>query len=120
MTSAIGRRACKIVLDALAIGGMLALAGLGLGPRTGRYRTMTVLSGSMRPGMPEGSVVVLVPEPARRVRRGQVIAYNVPVDDHHVVAHRIVEVITPGPQPVIRTKGDANPTPDPWTATLTS
>jgi signal peptidase len=35
-----------------------------------------------------------------------------------VVTHRVVEVVSGGTHPVIRTKGDANAAPDPWDARL--
>lgn len=106
-----------IGLAALALS-LLALAALGLGPRTGRYRTLTVLSGSMRPTAPEGSVVVMTPVRLESIKVGDVIAYQIPVEDHRVVSHRVVEVVEGGSAPVVRTKGDANPVPDPWLARL--
>lgn len=102
---------------------LAALAGLiavGIGPRTGKYRTLTVLSGSMAPGIPVGALVVDVPEPASRVRVGQVITYQIPVLDHRVVSHRVTRIISGGDQPEIQTRGDANNAPDPWTAVITS
>jgi signal peptidase I len=94
---------------------LLALLVLSLGPRTGAYRTVTVLTGSMRPHMPEGSVVLATPAAVGSIRAGDVITYRIPVDDRRVVTHRVVEVVGPG---VVRTKGDANNTPDPWLAKL--
>ena len=97
----------------------LALSGfvfLALGPRTGRYRTLTVLTGSMKPAYPPGSVVMVVPIPIDDVAVGDVVTYRIPVDDRRVVTHRVVKVVEPG---VIRTKGDANAARDPWTARLT-
>jgi signal peptidase len=96
----------------------LALVIFGLGPRTGAYRTLTVLSGSMQPLFGAGDVVVVTPEPARDLRVGQVIAYRIPVGDHHVETHRVIRILKHGRYPVIRTKGDANPIRDPWTARL--
>lgn len=97
---------------------VLMLVGLGLGPRTGAYRTMTVLSASMRPTIPEGSVIVQTPIALSQVRVGDVITYSIPVEDHRVVTHRVVEMIEGGASPVVRTKGDANRSADPWVARL--
>ena len=99
-------------------GCLVFFVAIGLGPRTGRYATLTVLSGSMRPGIPEGSIVLITPERPERVRVGQIITYAVPEGDHHVVSHRVVEIVSGGPYPVIRTQGDANDTPDPWLAQI--
>lgn len=95
---------------------LVAFVFLAVGPRTGRYRTMTVLTASMRPTHPAGSVIVSVPVPSSSVRVGDVITYRIPVEDRRIVTHRVVEVVEPG---VVRTKGDANNTPDAWTARLT-
>lgn len=77
---------------------------VGVGPRTGRYATLTVLSGSMRPHLPAPN----------QVKVGQIITYAIPEGDRHVVSHRVVEVVRDGDRPVIRTQGDANNAPDPW------
>lgn len=98
---------------------VLLLLGLAIGPRTGGYRTMTVLTASMRPSIPEGSVIVQLPVDLSEVREGDVITYRIPVEDHRVVTHRVVKVIEGGARPVVRTKGDANSSPDPWVARLT-
>jgi signal peptidase len=96
----------------------LVLVLVGLGPITGQYRLATVLSGSMGAGMPTGSVAVLVPVDPTDVRVGDVITYQAPTVDHQVVTHRVVEITDLGPHPVLRTKGDANASPDPWMARL--
>lgn len=106
-----------------ATSGLLVLAAavllvFGLGPHTGRYQTATVLTGSMRPHTPEGSVVFITPLASRDVRVGDVVMYRIPVEDHRVVAHRVVEVLEGGDHPVVRTKGDANDEADPWVARL--
>ncbi len=102
-----------------ALGAALAIfLLLALLPRTGLYRTETVLSGSMKPDFSAGDMVVVTPEPSRDIRVGQVISYDIPVGDHHVQTHRIVQILRGGEHPVLRTKGDANNARDPWTARL--
>ena len=91
---------------------------VGIGPRTGLYHTATALSDSMRPGFAAGDLLLVRPEPMRDLRVGQVLTYAVPVGDHHVESHRITAILRRGAEPVIRTKGDANDTVDPWTAQL--
>jgi signal peptidase len=104
----------------LVAGSAVVLLGLGIGPHTGWYRTVTVLSGSMRPAMPEGSVAVITPERPDQVRVGQVITYQVPVGDRRIITHRVVAVVEGegGQHPVIQTQGDANDAPDPWLARI--
>lgn len=98
---------------------LVAFGVLAVGPRTGRYQTATVLTASMRPTMPEGSMVVTTPVDPAGLRVGDVITYRIPVEDRRIVTHRVVELHEPGPTPVVRTKGDANNGADPWTARLT-
>jgi len=107
-----------ILFVAVAISALFFLF-VGAGPRTGHYRVVTVLTGSMRPTAPPGAMIVVTPIPLRDVRTGMVLTYHIPVLDHRVVSHRIIEVKDAGTDhPTIRTKGDANNGPDPWTATL--
>lgn len=93
-------------------------AGLALLPHLGLYQPVTVLSNSMAPAFGAGDLIVLTPQPLREVREGQVLAYEVPIGDGHVVTHRVVRVVEPGDRPVIVTKGDANERVDPWQARL--
>jgi|SRR5687768_11208175 len=115
-------RILKAVARLLAAGfvacALLLLLAVGIGPRTGRYQTVTVLSGSMRPTMSEGSVIVTTPMPASEVRVGDVITYRIPVEDRRIVTHRVVEIVRGGEHPLVRTQGDANKDPDTWVAEL--
>jgi signal peptidase len=108
----------RSVVGAVVLLAVLAFVGLGVGPRTGQYRTLTVLSGSMRPSFAPGDLLVVTPKPTREIGVGDVITYAVPVGDHHVESHRVVSVRWRGGAPIVRTKGDANARPDPWTAQL--
>ena len=104
---------------------LLCLAALGLlsvtlGPRLLHYRTATMLTGSMSPHIRPGDVIVDTPLALSDVQVGQVLTYHIPVDDHRVVSHRVIEVRRTASGAVsVRTKGDANAAADPWTATLT-
>jgi signal peptidase len=112
------RAAARAAVALLAVTAVAALIGLAVLPRLGVYRTLTVLSGSMVPTFRAGDLVVVTPEPLSDVRVGQVIAYSTPVAGHELVTHRVAEVLEAGNAPVIRTQGDANAAPDPWTAKL--
>jgi signal peptidase len=111
-------RVTAIALTALCFA---VLAFLGIGPRLFGYRTLTVLTGSMRPGMPAGSVAVVEQEPTSALRVGDVVVYQAPIADHRIVSHRVVSIEASGAASyVIQTKGDANNGPDPWTAKISS
>jgi signal peptidase len=97
--------------------GLLLLVGVG--PRTGRYRTLTMLTGSMSPRIRPGSLVVAVPQRTDHVRPGDVIVLTAP-DDGRVVTHRVIEVLDDGASVVLRTKGDANKVADPWRVRVNS
>jgi signal peptidase I len=112
------RRLAAVAAQLALVVALAALVGLGLLPRTGWYRPVTVLSGSMEPAFAPGDMVVVTPEPVGAVRVGQVISYRIPVGDHHVQSHRVIAVLRRDGQISVRTKGDANATADPWTATL--
>jgi signal peptidase len=97
---------------------LLVLIALGLAPRLGFYRTVTVLSGSMTPTFARGDLIVVTPEPFRALRVGQVITYEIPIGDRHTETHRVIRLERAGRRPVVVTKGDANRSADPWRASL--
>ncbi len=97
---------------------LLLLLAVGIGPRTGAYQVRTVLTASMRPTIPEGSLVVVRPVRLSELRIDDVITYRIPAEDRRLVTHRIVEIKVAGDHPVVVTKGDANRSRDPWVAHL--
>ena len=116
--STLARRAghgLLLTLSVVCIGSFLLLA---VGPRTGRFQVVTVLTGSMAPSAPRGSLAVVAPKPVEELEVGDVLTYAIPVEDRHVVTHRVVELDRSSGHTVVRTKGDANGAVDPWTATL--
>jgi signal peptidase len=114
------RRVVRGLGNLLLLVVVLAFTGLALGPHVLGYRTMTMLTGSMAPGINPGDVTVAVQEPTSTLAVGQIISYQIPIDDHRVVSHRVVKVTRgPGGAVVVQTKGDHNPSADPWTAIIT-
>ena len=99
---------------------VLAFLGLAVGPHVFGYRTMTMLTGSMAPGIEPGDVTVATPIDVTDVTEGMVITYHQPIGEHALITHRVIAVDTALDGTVtVQTKGDANDAPDPWTATLT-
>jgi len=98
---------------------IVSFAGLAIGPHVFGYRTLTMLTGSMSPEIDPGDVVITTPIPVSEVTEGMVITYHIPVEDHHLVTHRIISVEhgTDGAV-TVQTKGDANDAADYWKATL--
>ncbi|MGZ4352896.1 MAG: signal peptidase I [Gaiellaceae bacterium] len=81
-------------------------------------QAVAVYSGSMAPQMPVGSLVLERVVPAARVQVGDVITFADPFDRTRVVTHRVVRILPTREGPGYRTRGDANPTRDPWTLKL--
>jgi signal peptidase len=91
---------------------------VGTAVLSGQWTVHPVLSGSMRPGFPVGSVVVTQREPIRDLAVRDVIITNPPGDPHFDLIHRVIAVSQSAAGPVVQTMGDANPVPDPWRVTL--
>ena len=80
---------------------------------------MTMLPGSMAPAIDPGDVVITTPLAVDDVTEGMIISYHIPIDDHRVVTHRVIDVDHAADGTVtVQTQGDANDHPDPWTAVL--
>ena len=75
------------------------------------WRTEIVISGSMEPAIPTGSVVVARPIHAEEVREGDVIMFA-SLTGHTLTTHRVVRVEQKSDGPHFTTKGDANKSPD--------
>ena len=111
----LGRWSVRLLVTAA----VLAFAVLAAGPHLLGYRTMTMLTASMAPGIEPGDVVITTPLAVSDVTEGMVISYHIPIDDHRVVTHRVVSVERDlDGATIVRTKGDANEAVDPWRATL--
>jgi signal peptidase len=95
---------------------VLLLLFLAVLPRTGWYQTSTMLTGSMAPGIPVGAAILGVPERVEDVRVGQVVSLHAPVPGRPVVTHRVIAVVQQDGRTGLRTKGDANTSPDPYVA----
>jgi len=114
-----GRSTTGRVARALGYGLVLALAaGLTVAGLLGA-RLLPVLTGSMAPHAPAGSLVLTVPVDGRDVIPGDVVAFRPPAPYETVgnrpVLHRVVGVgeYTNG-RTWMTTQGDANPAADPW------
>jgi signal peptidase I len=74
-----------------------------------------VLTGSMEPTFGPGWAIVTQPVATTNLRTGEIIVFR-PPGETTIFAHRIVSISGPAGHPVVRTRGDANPTEDPWHA----
>jgi signal peptidase len=99
----------------------LALAALMLLPGLLGYQRYVITSGSMTGSYDRGSIVFDDVVPVADLRVGDVITYTPPEGSGPtgMITHRIASIGSDElGRSVFRTKGDANPTADPWTFTL--
>src|SRR4051794_2637023 len=103
-------RATASLLCGLAVCSAVAYAvALGFG-----YRFFVVMSGSMRPVLPVGAVVVSKPQPASSIRVGDIVTFVAPDGSGRTITHRLHAVVHHQGKTGYRTKGDANPSADAW------
>ncbi len=97
-------------LSTLAVAAIVALAvGLTVLPAAVHGHTLTVLSGSMLPRLPVGSVVVDRPVDPGALRVGDIVTY---ASGRNLITHRVAAIKQSPTGPVFTTKGDANRTAD--------
>ena len=100
---------------ATAVVALVAVVAIGLvGMRLAGFRTFTVMSGSMDPEYPVGSMIYVQPVDYHSLKVGDVISY-VASDDKAVVTHRIVAIEADENDSSIlrfKTQGDANASAD--------
>ena len=112
-----GIRLWPSIRRGLLLGAALLTAGLAallvVVPALTGATALTVLTGSMDPTLPAGTVIVVRPAAAEDVRVGDVITFHPRPEDPAVVTHRVVGV-TSGSDGRIAfvTKGDANDATD--------
>lgn len=94
-----------------AVGVYAVLLGLG-------YKPVAVYSGSMVPTLSVGGVAFDRPVRSASVRVGDVITFSDPYTPGRLVTHRVVRIFHTKHGLAYRTKGDANPSRDPWTIRL--
>ena len=102
------------VLGAVALAAALALLVITVViPLVTGSTVYTVLTGSMTPALPPGSLVMVRRVNADDIGVGSVITYQVQSNRPEVVTHRVVTMgVRENGAPVFRTQGDANPDPD--------
>lgn len=104
-----GQVAAWIVI--LGAGAAIAIAVVV--PRLAGATPYAVLTGSMQPGLPPGSLVVVRPVDPSEIKVGSVITFQQESGSPVVVTHRVVAQGYDGHgEVVLRTKGDANNAPD--------
>lgn len=103
----------RIVLWSVIIGCCAMLAVAVLIPRLAGATPYTIMTGSMQPKLPPGTLAVTRPEPIEEIGVGTVITYQLRSGRPTVVTHRVVaQGVNGRGEILLRTKGDANDTVD--------
>lgn len=96
------------ILSTLILVVLLALAVLLVGPVLLGYTELAVLTGSMQPTLPVGSLIYIKEADPAQLQVGDVITYQLEGDT--MVTHRVVENVPE--ENYLITQGDANEDPD--------
>lgn len=107
-------RASTVARSAMVLVLAVGLVVVGSAVISGGWQIQPVLSGSMRPGLPIGGVVVLQRVPTSSLQVRDVILFHPPGEPRTTYVHRIVSMQRRAAETVISTQGDANSFPDPW------
>ncbi|PRA00325.1 signal peptidase I [Arthrobacter sp. MYb224] len=82
-------------------------------PKLGGATAYTVLTGSMRPEFPPGSLIVVRPADTEEIRIGDVVTYQLKSGEPEVVTHRVAAVSSSlSGETQFTLRGDANNTDD--------
>ena len=101
------RKICNL-LSTLIIVVLAILAALLIFPSLLGYKSLAVLSGSMEPKYPVGSIVYAKEINPEELKIGDVVSYS--IGGETLVTHRVFDILSEEQQ--IITKGDANDTED--------
>ncbi|MFM6847884.1 MAG: signal peptidase I [Terrabacter sp.] len=116
------RRSARIAgfVGNAAVLGLMLLAVAYVLPSLLGFQRYIITGGSMQGTYDKGSVVFDKVVPTSQLRVGDVITYIPPASSGvtNLVTHRIISMEQGHKGIVYRTKGDANPSIDPWTFTL--
>jgi signal peptidase len=112
MTKQVGSAGQAVAwLVILAVSAVL-VAGV-LVPRVAGATPYTVLTSSMEPDLPAGTLAVVKPTDVEEIEAGTVITYQLESGKPEVVTHRVVaQGVTADGDIVLQTQGDANDIPD--------
>jgi signal peptidase len=122
------RRVLSFLLGLALSAAAVVLLGAFVLSLMGIARFVPVLSNSMAPEMPMGSLAIALPVERETVVAGDVIIFTAPIGPQRRVIHRVTHVYTGEEtqqfvdwvptRSYMDTKGDNNPSADPWVLTM--
>ncbi|MBJ7608058.1 MAG: signal peptidase I [Candidatus Dormibacteraeota bacterium] len=114
------RHGANLAAAALAAVLVLFMSATAFGVIT-RHHSEQVITGSMVPTIPIGSLVITEKVGVSSLHQGDILVFAKPTNATEVVVHRIAQISTASDGSVqIHTKGDANRVQDPWVITQSS
>jgi signal peptidase I len=105
-------RSARSVIGATVAVALIVLCAAAVGWRAEGGRWFVVRTASMGQAAPVGTLLLTEPTTLAQVRVGEIITFRAPTDGA-VYSHRVVAKTAAG----LRTRGDINPSPDPWVLT---
>jgi signal peptidase I len=113
-------KAIRTVIAYILLLAVLGAAGIcAFSLVQGTWMATPVLSGSMRPGLSVGGVVVSQRVTVESLHVRDVIIFRDPYKPSEQIVHRIVKISKgPGGKLLFNTQGDANNVRDPWTLSI--
>lgn len=105
-----------VVLACLVVGFIIMSVAI----LSGKWQIRPILSGSMQPGFSIGGVAITQTIPTSQLKVGDVAVFHPPFMNSTTYIHRIISISKSNNHYIIQTKGDDNPTKDPWLLQITS
>jgi signal peptidase I len=94
---------------------LLIVSGATIVASLSRHHFEQVITGSMVPVIPVGSMVVTEQVAVTSLHVGDILVFPKPTNASEVIVHRIVQLTTASNGSIqVQTKGDANTAQDPW------
>ena len=117
---AVSRTARKTLSWLLFIVACILFAASSVSVVSREWQITPILTGSMVPSLPVGSVAISQREPLSTLKVGQIALLHPPIDPSVTYVHKVVWLKRTKSDTEIRTRGIANPTIDPWTVRVNS
>ncbi|WP_229051182.1 signal peptidase I [Aeromicrobium sp. Leaf350] len=113
MTSTLATAVRRTAIWLTLLAAVALLAVMVVVPRLGGGAPYTVLTGSMEPGLPPGTLVVIRPTDIDDIDVGDVVTFQLVSGERTTVTHRVIgKTLDEEGDPALLTKGDANNAPD--------
>jgi signal peptidase I len=101
-------------LEMLLVGAVSLFAASVLATVLLGYRPLVVSSGSMRPALQVGDLVVTTGVAADHLHPGDIVSFDDRTGTGDLVTHRVRSVVTNGSEARVETRGDANTVSEIW------